>query len=274
MNAIGEGGEDMIMTILDPYIKRATIDANAPNASTEEILGAGLRAVAMSAILQAGGKLIDKTSQTNRFNRYENGRDMFLEGFYWVDDPEVPRVFKSKAEQDFYDEFTRLDNDPPASYYGKGAEERINVLKNDGDVTVLAYVPTSGAKIYTTPGKTTTIIGRYDLDTRSILGELQYEKSLDFGPREGGFNLLNTPDELYKTADQFWNEYNRPWLDQVIQRGDIIVLATLPKKRNLKYKNRTTEKYELTGFGREYYYLLEHGYVYDKSTRTMRLKND
>ena len=274
VDAIGEGGEDMFMRTLDPYIKRATIDANAPNASAEEILGAGLRAAALSMILQAGGKVTDKISQTNQFNRYENGRDMFLEGFYWIDDPEGPRVFHSKNERDFYEAFTELDNQKTASYYGKGAREFINSLGNDSDVRVLTHVPTSKARIYTTPGKTTTIIGRYDPDMFSILEELQYEKSLDFGPREGGFNLLNTPDELYKTPEQFWNEYNRPWLDQVIQRGDIIVLATLPKKKNLKRYNNKTGKFELNGFGREYNYLLEHGYVYDQNTRTMRLENE
>ena len=138
------------MRTLDPYIKRATIDANAPNASAEEILGAGLRAAALSMILQAGGKVTDKISQTNRFNRYENGRDMFLEGFYGINDPEVPRVFRSKEERDFYEAFTGLDNEKPASYYGKGAREFINSLGNDSDVRVLMYVPTSKARIYTT----------------------------------------------------------------------------------------------------------------------------
>lgn len=269
-DAVGEGGEEMIMQTLDPYIKRATVDGNAPNASAEEVLEAGLRAVALSAILQAGGAVTDKIGQSDRFSRYKDGRDMFLEGFYWIDDPEVPRVFDSKKELDFYEGLTGVDNQNTATYYGKGADARINALKSAGDVQVLQYVPTSKATIYTTPGVTTTVLGRYDPDTMSILEELEYEKSLNFGPREGGLNLLNAPDGAYKDADQFWNEINRPWLDQAIQRGDIIVLATLPGWWKLKQYNHTTGKFEQTGFGREYEYLREHGYVYDRKTRTMR----
>ena len=38
---------------------------------------------------------------------------------------------------------------------------------------------------------------------------------------DGGFNLLNTPDELYVSPSQFWNEYNKPWkpwLDNAIEK--------------------------------------------------------
>lgn len=48
-----------------------------------------------------------------------------------------------------------------------------------------------------TPNKTTTVLGTYKSDTGAILDELGNVKSLDLGPRDGVFNLLNTPDELY-----------------------------------------------------------------------------
>lgn len=96
-------------------------------------------------------------------------------------------------------------------------------------------------------------------------------KSLDFGPREGGFNLLNTPDELYISPNQFWEEYNRPWLDNVIKRDDIILIATEPTSANL-YRINSLGKEELTGFGREYTYLLQNGYVFDPITKKMILK--
>lgn len=66
----------------------------------------------------------------------------------------------------------------------------------------------------TTPNKTTTVLGTYKSDTGAILEELGNVKSLDFGPREGGFNLLNTPDELYVSPSQFWKEYKllKQWL--------------------------------------------------------------
>ena len=99
-------------------------------------------------------------------------------------------------------------------------------------------------------------------------------KSTDFGPRDGGFNLLNTPDKLYKTPQQFWNEYNKPWLDNVIERNDIIKLATEPTDDVLyRINNIETGVKELSGFGKEYNYLLDHGYKFDSSTMQMVPRN-
>ena len=36
------------------------------------------------------------------------------------------------------------------------------------------------------------------------------------------------PDDMYKNADQFWDEVNVKWLDEAIARGDVIILATKP----------------------------------------------
>ena len=68
---------------------------------------------------------------------------------------------------------------------------------------------------------------------------------------------------------QFWNEYNKPWLDNVIKRGDNIILATKPIDTKLYRLNTDTGLKELTGFGREYHYLLENGYKYDSKTNQM-----
>ena len=48
------------------------------------------------------------------------------------------------------------------------------------------------------------------------------------GDEDGGFNLLNIPDELYVSPSQFWNEYNKPWLDNAIEKNDIFKIATEP----------------------------------------------
>ena len=69
--------------------------------------------------------------------------------------------------------------------------------------------------------------------------------------------MLNTPDNLYITPDQFWNEYNKPFLDKAIARGDEIIMTTVLNQNTLY-----DEVGNLTGYGREYYYLLEHGYTY------------
>ncbi len=135
--------------------------------------------------------------------------------------------------------------------------------------TELDYITSTGLKLKAEPGKTTTILGAFKVDTESILKELGNVKTLDFGPREGGFNLLNTPDELYKTPEQFWNEYNKPWLDQVIERGDPIYLATEPEYDVLYWLDTTTGEEKMKGFGREYTYLIENGYYYDKTSKRM-----
>ncbi|ROR29179.1 hypothetical protein EDD66_103114 [Mobilisporobacter senegalensis] len=138
-----------------------------------------------------------------------------------------------------------------------------------GSPTKLNYTTSNGLQLETTPGKTTTVLGTYNSDTGAILDELGNVKSLDFGPKDGGFNLLNTPDELYVSPKQFWNEYNKPWLDNVIARNDSIKIATEPTFGNLTRINKVTGKMELTGFGREFTYLRKNGYYYDTITKMM-----
>ena len=142
---------------------------------------------------------------------------------------------------------------------GPAAEGNISVEGAGGTGTDIKYKPSSGAKLTANPEKTTTILGRYGDDTKAIIDELQVLKSTDFSGNKGGFNVLNTPDELYQSADQFWNSYNKPFIDQAIARGDDIVLATKPTLDKLYLADGKT----LTGFGREYYYLLDNGYVFD-----------
>lgn len=99
------------------------------------------------------------------------------------------------------------------------------------------------------------MLGRYDADTKGIIEELHIPKNTDFGGRQGGFNVLNTPDEYYITADQFWAEYNKPFLAAAMERGDDIVMAT-PISNSTIY----TKSGALTGYGREYKYLCSSGY--------------
>jgi hypothetical protein len=150
------------------------------------------------------------------------------------------------------------------------ADEVINGAKEI--ISEIKHKPSSGAVLKTTPGKTTTILGRFDVDMRPVVKELGDVKSVDFGARNGGFNVLNVPDGLYKTADQFWEQYNKPWLGNAIKRGDDIILATKPEKGQMFKINAITGKEELTGFGKEYEYLVKNGYVYDETTHMMVLK--
>ncbi|ENI8845216.1 hypothetical protein ABZ113_000140 [Listeria monocytogenes] len=138
-----------------------------------------------------------------------------------------------------------------------------------GQVRKLDYLPTSGIKLKTSPWETTTVLGTFKDDTRNILAETGNIKSTDFRMKKNQFNLLNTPDELYKSAEQFWKEYNQPWLDRVIARNDIVYIATEPTETSLYRINDITGIKELTGFGKEYQYLSDHGYTYDFSKKQM-----
>ena len=106
---------------------------------------------------------------------------------------------------------------------------------------------------------------------RAVIGELGNVKSADFGPRLGGFNVLNVPDNLYVTPKQFWAEYNKPWLSNAIERGDNFLMATRPAFEVADVKtgfsvlarpNPVTGKMELSGFGREYLEMRRTGYTY------------
>ncbi|EOM2633839.1 T7SS effector LXG polymorphic toxin [Listeria monocytogenes] len=138
-----------------------------------------------------------------------------------------------------------------------------------GQVRKLVYLPTSGIKLKMSPWETTTVLGTFKDDTKYVLEELGNIKSTDFSMKKNRFNLLNTPDDLYKTPNQFWAEYNQPWLDKVIARNDDVILSTEPIEDNLYRINRETGLKELTGFGKEYNYLLEHGYKYDSKSSKM-----
>lgn len=74
---------------------------------------------------------------------------------------------------------------------------------------------------------------------------------------------------MYVAPTQFWNEYNKPRLDNAIARNDVIKIATEPTWDNLTRINMATGKTELTGFGREYVYLRKHGYYFDVASKTM-----
>lgn len=133
----------------------------------------------------------------------------------------------------------------------------------------LTRIPTSGVPLRADPARTTTILGRYDDDMKHVLDELGYPETTDFGPNKGGFNVLNAPKNLYKNPEQFWDEYNRAFIDRAIERDDNFTLATTPKWDTLTRRDPDTKMTTHTGFGREFRYLREKGYRYDRATQTM-----
>jgi len=148
----------------------------------------------------------------------------------------------------------------------EGKVEAIEFKDDDGHQRELktAFPWLEGNHLVAKPGKTTTVLGRYTDDMKDIISELDYPKTLDFDGKPGGFNVLNAPDELYKTSDQFWAEYNKPFLDAAIERGDDIVLATRPQKHYFDLTQ--TPK---SGFEREFKHLLKNDYIFDENTMKM-----
>ncbi|MFN3772627.1 hypothetical protein [Cloacibacterium normanense] len=101
--------------------------------------------------------------------------------------------------------------------------------------------------IATKSNETVTLLGNYMKDTRRALEELNYPKNTNFGAKNGEFNLLNAPDEIFEISPDFFIEYNLPWLEQAVRRGDDFIVLSDKFDPKLLYKSTG----ELTGFGKE-----------------------
>lgn len=100
--------------------------------------------------------------------------------------------------------------------------------------------------IATKPNETVTLIGNYIKDTKQVLKELDYPKSVNFEAKNGEFNLLSVPDEIFEMSPDFFKEYNLPWITEATNRGDdIIVLSDKFDENLLLIDNKAT------GFGKE-----------------------
>jgi hypothetical protein len=122
-------------------------------------------------------------------------------------------------------------------------------------------------------------------DTKRALAELEYETTYlsNFTTHsKDGFKMLNT-SEWYYRADQpaFWDDFNKPWLDELVKsKADVVVMSD---------KNNDLLKFVLTpdgrpklvdglpvmsGFGKEIEYfedLVKLGvYVWDQATGAYR----
>ncbi len=159
----------------------------------------------------------------------------------------------------------------------------------------------SGARIISNPEKTTTIIGnymRYDGysgDMKAIVGDelLGDLKTQQFGAKKGGFNILNVSDEAIAANGnwvKFWDNFNKPWLEEAIRRGDDIWAASDPMDLSLLFKRlnnvpvediksptdlanflKNLDDFEIldeiTGFGNEIKLLSENDYIYNSTTK-------
>ena len=120
-----------------------------------------------------------------------------------------------------------------------------------------------GNLIRTVNNRTTTVLGRFK-------GGIEYVKATGkwrCGQNTGGINLLNVGDDAYRQViaeggdDLFWNTYNKPWLDDAINRGDNIRIVSDPTDPANLFKNGVDG--ERTMFGREIEHLENKGYTFE-----------
>ncbi|MEM9549049.1 MAG: hypothetical protein AAGA77_23885 [Bacteroidota bacterium] len=171
-----------------------------------------------------------------------------------------------------------------------------------GPSSPIFNLPYNG-QIASTPGKTTTIIGKSTLypylsgDMKTVAEELLGNlKTLDYGAKPGGFNIFNVSKEFYEPG-AFWVTHNKTGLQAAINRGDVIVpasdplninnlfidLQNIPQSQLIQLNNLSTpEEFalyfknlndpdiyaKLASFGKEFELLSKSDYILDLGSKT------
>jgi RHS repeat-associated protein len=119
-----------------------------------------------------------------------------------------------------------------------------------------------GNHVITLANKTTTVLGRFTGGVEFVKASGQFR----YGENRGGINLLNVSQETYnavikKGGDElFWQQYNKPWLRDAINRGDNIRLVSDPYNPKNLFVNGVNG--ERTMFGREVEFLEANNYTF------------
>lgn len=70
LDIAGEGVEEMISEVYDPWIDQTTIDPNRPDATFDDVMMAGLTGVMVSAMMQGGVKIFKTAAENRQAYRY------------------------------------------------------------------------------------------------------------------------------------------------------------------------------------------------------------
>ncbi len=55
---------------------------------------------------------------------------------------------------------------------------------------------------------------------KKVIEEIGNLKNSSFDAKDGGFNVLNMPDNYYAAkSNKFWDDYNKSFLDEAIKKG-------------------------------------------------------
>ncbi len=113
-----------------------------------------------------------------------------------------------------------------------------------------------GGDIKVDPNKTTTVLGRFK--GKDNIEGLKNDGAFNVD----GLNFLNIDPRIANKSKDFFTEFNTPFLDAAIKRGDNLRLVSDPNKMENLYEMGADGKLSnrLTSFGKEINYLKRKGY--------------
>lgn len=135
------------------------------------------------------------------------------------------------------------------------------------------------------PEKVTTIVGKWSHDTGPFIDELgpthwnMFSANIDGTQvaKNGKFNLLNIDlSGKNLTEQQIWEQLNKPWLEQAMERGDDIVLASDPINLRTGFYERELDfiKENATKYGYNYTEGLNSGKLIKSVANTSNITED
>ena len=134
-----------------------------------------------------------------------------------------------------------------------------------------------GVSINLHKDKANVILGKYnpnsvpgiadEIGTDDILKELRILKNYSFADeafelRPGSIQVLNIPDKMWRDAGDFFDAYNKDFVDMVIRNKDKVnpILVSDPRKKDLlRVFEGTYPTTRPTGFAKEIKYLRDRG---------------
>lgn len=81
--------------------------------------------------------------------------------------------------------------------------------------------------------------GTWIRDTKNALEDIGFPEANASNFKtisKDGYKMLNTPSGYYIDADQFWTQYNKPWLDDLVSKKADFVILSDKTEDLLKYK--------------------------------------
>jgi len=122
-----------------------------------------------------------------------------------------------------------------------------------------------GGDIVVDPNRTTTVLGRF-VGSIDVL-----KKDGVFGV--DGLRFLDVPQDIARESADFFNKFNKPFLEKAIKKGEKIRFVSDPKDMNNFYIRAIDGKFtnELTTFGKEIKFLENKGYKIEKGATEIDL---